>query len=95
MKLSELNELRLTGPADAITSIYFVAQAARDDTWRQAAMLAVLVGLLGAVALATWVAPRRSASAYGRYLSASNVSDVFVNVSGRLCPACQRGIPSR
>ena len=47
-------------------------------------MLAVLVGLLGAVALAALGGARRTATAYGRYLSASNVSDVFVNVSGRL-----------
>ena len=53
-------------------------------SWRQAAVLAVLVGLLGAVALAALGGARRTATAYGRYLSASNVSDVFVNVSGRL-----------
>ena len=64
-------------------ALYWWRTAARRS-WRQAAMLAVLVGLLGAVALAALGGARRTATAYGRYLSASSVSDVFVNVSGRL-----------
>jgi hypothetical protein len=64
-------------------ALYWWRTAARRS-WRQAAMLAVLVGLLGAVALGALGGARRTATAYGRYLSASNVSDAFVNVSGRL-----------
>lgn len=39
-------------------------------------------GLLGAVALGAVAGARRTLSAYGRYLTASNASDVFVNVPG-------------
>ena len=47
-------------------------------------MLALLVGLLGAVALSAVAGARRTATAYGRYLAASRVSDVFVGVPGIL-----------
>jgi hypothetical protein len=53
-------------------------------SWRQAASLAVLIGLLGAVLLGALAGAQRTVTAYGRYLAASRVSDVFVNVSGRL-----------
>jgi FtsX-like permease family len=53
-------------------------------SWRPAAALAVLIGLLGAVALGALAGAQRTSTAYGRYLSASRVSDAFVNVSGRL-----------
>ena len=55
-------------------ALYWWRTAARRS-WRQAAVLAVLVGLLGAVALAALGGARRTATAYGRYLAASNVSD--------------------
>ncbi len=41
---------------------------------------AVLCGLLGSVALAALAGARRTESAYGRYLTSINASDVFVNV---------------
>jgi hypothetical protein len=53
-------------------------------SWRPAAALAVLIGLLGAVALGALAGAQRTSTAYGRYLNASRVSDAFVNVSGRL-----------
>ncbi len=46
--------------------------------------LALLGGLLGAVALGAIAGARRTATAYGRYLAAIKASDVFVNVPGRL-----------
>jgi hypothetical protein len=64
--------------------VLYLWPAAARRSWRQAAALAVLVGLLGAVALGALAGARRTATAYGRYLSASNVSDAFVNVSGLL-----------
>ena len=59
-------------------------RAAGRRAWRPAAALAVLIGLLGAVILGALAGAQRTATAYGRYLAASRVSDVFVNVSGRL-----------
>jgi hypothetical protein len=50
--------------------------------WRQ--VLALLAGLLGGVALGAVAGARRTATAYGRYLTAINGSDVFVNVPGSL-----------
>jgi hypothetical protein len=65
-------------------TVLYLWPASMRRSWRQAVVLAVLVGLLGAVALGALAGARRTATAYGRYLSASNVSDVFVNVSGLL-----------
>jgi hypothetical protein len=63
------------------TAAYWWRAAARRS-WRQALVLALLGGLLGAAALAAVAGARRTATAYGRYLAASRVSDVFVNVQG-------------
>jgi hypothetical protein len=52
--------------------------------WRQVLALALLAGLLGGVALGAVAGARRTATAYGRYLTAINGSDVFVNVPGSL-----------
>ena len=65
------------------TATYWCLATARRS-WRQAAVLALLGGLLGAVALGAVAGARRTATAYGRYLAASRVSDVFVNVPGIL-----------
>jgi hypothetical protein len=40
----------------------------------------LLCGILGAVALGALAGARRTESAYGRYLSSINSSDVLVNV---------------
>jgi len=53
-------------------------------TWRQVLALALLAGLLGGVALGAVAGARRTATAYDRYLTAINASDVFVNVPGWL-----------
>jgi hypothetical protein len=53
-------------------------------SWRQAVALALLSGLLGAVALGAVAGARRTAGAYDRYLTAIRASDVFVNVPGKL-----------
>src|SRR5215475_3611853 len=53
-------------------------------TWRTVLALAVIGGLLGAVALAALAGARRTAGAYDRYLRASLASDALVNVPGLL-----------
>jgi hypothetical protein len=45
--------------------------------------VALLGGLLGAVALGALAGARRTVSAYGRYLAAIDASDAFVNIPGR------------
>jgi hypothetical protein len=57
---------------------------AGQRSWRQAVVLALLTGLLGAVALAAVAGARRTAGAYDRYLTSIQASDVFVNVPGKL-----------
>ncbi len=53
-------------------------------SWRQAVVVTLLGGVLGAVALAALAGARSTAGAYGRYLKAINASDVQVNVPGVL-----------
>jgi len=53
-------------------------------TWRTVLALAVIGGLLGAVALGALAGARRTAGAYDRYLRASLASDALVNVPGLL-----------
>ena len=53
-------------------------------TWRTALTTTLIIGLLGAVALAALAGARRTASAYGRYLTSIDASDAFVNIPGRL-----------
>ena len=67
-----------------MTVALFCSRAAVGRSWRQAVVLALLGGLLGAVALGAVAGARRTATAYGRYLASSHASDVFVNVPGRL-----------
>jgi len=57
-------------------------RATRRGTWRSALAVALIAGLLGAVALGALAGARRTASAYGRYLAASRASDAFVNIPG-------------
>lgn len=52
------------------------------SSWRAAVTATLLTGLLGAVALGSLAAARRTDSAYGRYLGSINGSDAFVNVPG-------------
>ena len=65
------------------TAGYWWRVAARRS-WRSLVVLAVLGGVLGAVALAAVAGGWRTDTAYGRYLRAANVSDAFVNVPGKL-----------
>jgi putative ABC transport system permease protein len=47
-------------------------------------VLALLTGILGAVTLGALAGARRTDTAYDRYLTAINASDVFVDVPGAL-----------
>jgi putative ABC transport system permease protein len=53
-------------------------------SWRQALVLSLVGGLLGGVALGALAGARRTASAYDRYLRATNASDVMVDIPGQL-----------
>jgi hypothetical protein len=55
-------------------------RATRRRSWRAALAVALIGGLLGAVAFGALAGARRTASAYGRYLQSINSSDVFVNI---------------
>ena len=65
------------------TALYWWRAAVRRS-WRPLVGLALLGGVLGAVALAAVAGAWRTDTAYGRYLRAANVSDAFVNVPGEL-----------
>jgi hypothetical protein len=71
-------------PAPGAGLALFWGRTAARRSWRQALVLAVLGGLLGAVALGAVASARRTATAYGRYLASARTSDVFVNVPGQL-----------
>ena len=58
-------------------------RSAVRGSWRQAITLALLIGLLGAVALGALAGARRTATAYGRYLAASDASDRLRPLPGR------------
>ena len=61
---------------------------------RQMLALALLVGLLGGVALGAVAGARRTTAAYEGYLTAINASDVGVNVPGQLPGWRPRGLMS-
>jgi len=68
-------------------ALYWWRASARRS-WRPALVVALVGGLLGAVALAGVAGARRTSSAYGRYLTSINASDVLVSTPGRL-PGCR------
>src|ERR1700728_1863765 len=74
---------RQRGGGRLATAIYWWRATARRS-WRQSLVLALLTGLLGAVALGAIAGARRTDTAYGRYLAASRISDALVNVNGIL-----------
>ena len=66
----------------AMAAALYCWRAAGRQPWRRAAAVALVCGLLGAVALGALAGARRTDSAYGRYLASARSSDVFVNVPG-------------
>ncbi len=71
------------------TALY-VSRATWRQFWRIALVVALIGGLLGAVALGALAAARRTDSAYGRYLRSVNASDVLVDIPGPLLPVIGR-----
>ena len=63
-----------------MTAAWYCRRATWGRTWQSMVVVAVLCALLGAASLAALAGARRTESAYGRYLRATNASDVFVNV---------------
>src|ERR1700728_2140113 len=55
-------------------------RASRRQPWRSVLVVVVLCGILGAAALGALAGARRTESAYGRYLTSINASDVMVNI---------------
>jgi hypothetical protein len=54
------------------------------SSWRATLTVALIGGLLGAVALGALAGARRTASAYGRYVASTDASDALVNIPGTL-----------
>jgi hypothetical protein len=63
---------------------FYLSRSTARRSWRAGLAVALIGGLLGAVALGALAGARRTASAYGRYLASSKASDAFVNVPGIL-----------
>jgi hypothetical protein len=63
---------------------FYLWRGTARGSWRAILAVALIGGMLGAVALAALAGARRTDTAYGRYLVSSNTSDAFVNVAGRL-----------
>ncbi len=64
----------------AMKAAWYVWRRAGGRSWRAVVVVALVGGLLGAVALGATAGARRTGSAYGRYLWSIKASDVFVNV---------------
>jgi putative ABC transport system permease protein len=75
--------VRAKGGGRLTTAMYWWRATLRR-TWRQSLALALLGGLLGAVALGAVAGAERTNTAYGRYLAASRISDALVVVNGIL-----------
>jgi hypothetical protein len=62
-----------------VRAVWQRARAELRNRWRATLGLALLVGLVAGVAIASAAGARRTASAYPRFLAASNAADVLVN----------------
>lgn len=65
---------------------WYAARATWRRSWRTTLLIALIGGLLGAVALGALAGARRTDSAYGRYLRSVKDSDVMVDIPGHLLP---------
>jgi hypothetical protein len=66
---------------------WYACRATWRQSWRVTVVVALIGGLLGAVALGALAGARRTDSAYGRYLRSVNASDVMVDIPGPILPA--------
>ena len=76
--------MRATELAVAMRAAFYWWSAVRGRSWRPVLTVLLIGGLLGAAALGAVAGARRTLSAYGRYLTSTNVSDAFVNVPGAI-----------
>jgi FtsX-like permease family len=65
---------------------WYTWRASWRRSWREALVIAVIGGLLGAVALGALAGARRTDTAYGRYLASINASTVMIDVPAPLLP---------
>ncbi len=65
---------------------WYTAKATWRRAWRMTLLIALIGGLLGAVALGALAGARRTDSAYSRYLRSVNASDVMVDIPGPILP---------
>ena len=72
------------GDNGGMGTIRYLFRASWHRQLRTVAVVALIGGLLGAVAMAALAGARRTDSAYGRYLGAAKASDVMVDVPGPL-----------
>ncbi len=67
---------------DGMRIAWYACRGNWRQMWRITLVVAVIGGLLGAVALGSLAAARRTDSAYGRYLGSVHDSDVMVDIPG-------------
>jgi hypothetical protein len=67
-----------------VRGAWYLWRGTARGTGRAILAVALIAGLLGAVALAALAGARRTDTAYGRYLTASNASDALINIPGAL-----------
>jgi ABC-type lipoprotein release transport system permease subunit len=67
-----------------VRGAWYLWRGTARGTGRAILAVALIGGLLGAVALAALAGARRTDTAYGRYLHASNASDALINIPGEL-----------
>jgi len=67
-----------------VRGAWYLWRGTARGTGRAILVVALIGGLLGAVALAALAGARRTDTAYGRYLTASNASDALINIPGAL-----------
>ena len=71
---------------DAMGVAWYTWRASWRKSWREALVIAVIGGLLGAVALGALAGARRTDTAYCRYLASINASTVMIDVPAPLLP---------
>jgi len=74
----------VSGAALAMRGAFYMYRGTGRGLRRAILVVALIGGLLGAVALGALAGARRTSTAYDRYLTSSNASDALVNVPGVL-----------
>jgi len=72
---------------DAMRIAWYAGRATWRQSWRVTVVVALIGGLLGAVALGALAGARRTDSAYGRYLRSVNDGNFMVDIPGPILQA--------